>query len=151
MSSTGRPPTPSGMSSAKGTAKKKAIKEKEPKRKLLKKFYSILMKTFNEIWTLLAPKIEYEQLKGKCRILWESFSSDKQDYVYSRIEEKKKRKEFVDYNPKFAIEKNSSSPRQQTMSFNDYYTTFGTTEERDGWKMVNPTGNKVIYVKGGPG
>ena len=24
---------------------------------------------------------------------------------------------------------------------------FGTTEERDGWKQVNPTGQKVIYVK----
>ena len=109
------------------------------------------MKTFNDIWTLLAPKVEYEQLKGKCRILWESFSPDKQDYIYSRIEEKKKRKEFVDYNPKFAIEKNSSAPRQQTMSYADYYSLYGTTEERDGWKMVNPTGNKVMYVKGGPG
>ena len=93
------------------------------------------MKTFNDIWTLLAPKVEYEQLKGKCRILWESFSPDKQDYIYSRIEEKKKRKEFVDYNPKFAIEKNSSAPRQQTMSYADYYSLYGTTEERDGWKM----------------
>ena len=99
----------------------------------------------------LRKRVEYEQLKGKCRILWESFSPDKQDYIYSRIEEKKKRKEFVDYNPKFAIEKNSSAPRQQTMSYADYYSLYGTTEERDGWKMVNPTGNKVIYVKGGPG
>ena len=96
------------------------------------------MKTFNELWTLLAPKIEYEQLKGKCRDLWNSFSSDKQDYVYSRIEEKKKRKEFVDYNPKFAIEKNSAAPQPQMMSFNDYYAKYGTTEERDGWHMIKP-------------
>jgi len=81
--------------------------------------------------------------------LWESFSSDKQDYIYSRIEEKKKRKEFVDYNPKFAIEKNSAAPKPQEMSFYDYYVKYGTTEERDGWKMQNPTGNKVIYVKAG--
>ena len=107
------------------------------------------MKTFNDIWALLEPKIEYEQLKGKCRNLWESFSSDKQDYIYSRIEEKKKRKEFVDYNPKFAIEKNSAAPKPQEMSFYDYYAKYGTTEERDGWKMENPTGNKVIYVKAG--
>ena len=105
------------------------------------------MKTFNELWTLLAPKIEYEQLKGKCRDLWNSFSSDKQDYVYSRIEEKKKRKEFVDYNPLLALKRTYSAPKPQIMSFNDYYTIFGTTEERDGWKMENPTGNKVIYVK----
>ena len=105
------------------------------------------MRTFNELWALLAPKIEYEQLKGKCRNLWDSFSPDKQDYVYSRIEKKKNRKEFVDYNPLFAIEKNSAAPRQQEMSFNAYYAKFGTTEERDGWHMQNPTGNRVIYVK----
>ena len=105
------------------------------------------MKTFNELWELLDPKIEYEQLKGKCRNLWISFSSDKQDAVYSRIEKKKNRKEFVDYNPLFAIEKNSAALRQQVLSFNDYYIKFGTTEERDGWKMANPTGQKVIYVK----
>ena len=105
------------------------------------------MKTFNELWALLAPKIEYEQLKGKCRILWTSFSPEKQQYVYCRIEEKKNRKEFVDYNPLFAIEKNSAAPRKQTMSYADYYRIYGTTEEQDGWKMANPTGNKVIYVK----
>jgi len=38
-------------------------------------------------------------------------------------------------------------PRRETLSFNDYYAKFGTTEERDGWKMENPTGQKVIYVK----
>ena len=27
----------------------------------------------------------------------------------------------------------------QVMSYNDYYAKFGTTEERDGWKMANPT------------
>jgi hypothetical protein len=105
------------------------------------------MRTFNEIWTLLSPKIEYEQLKGKCRDLWNSFSSDKQDFVYSRIEEKKKRKEFVDYNPKFAIEKNSAAQKQQILSFAEYYARFNTTEEQGGWHMQNPTGNQVIFVK----
>ena len=37
--------------------------------------------------------------------------------------------------------------RQQTLSFAEYYAKFGTTELRDGWKMENPTGEKVIYVK----
>ena len=105
------------------------------------------MRTFNDIWALLEPKIEYEQLKGKCRNLWNSFSSDKQDYVYARIEKKKNRKEFVDYNPLFAIEKNSAAPQPQVLSYADYYAKYGTTEERDGWHMQNPTGQKVIYVK----
>ena len=38
-------------------------------------------------------------------------------------------------------------PRQQTLSFSDYYNRYGTTDETDGWHMANPTGNKVIYVK----
>ena len=108
------------------------------------------MKTFNEIWALLAPKIEYEQLKGKCRDLWNSFSPDKQDYVYSRIEEKKKRKEFVDYNPKFAIEKNSAAAKPQILSYDAYYAKYGTTEEQDGWQRVYEADKKrTIYVKQG--
>lgn len=108
------------------------------------------MKSFNEIWSLLAPKRDYEQLKGKCRNLWNSFSPDKQDYVYSRIEQKKNRKEFVDYNPLFAIEKNSAAPKQETLSFNDYYAKFGTTEEQNGWRRVFlPNEQKTIYVNYG--
>lgn len=107
------------------------------------------MKTFYDIWALLAPKIEYEQLKGICRNLWNSFSEDKQDLVYSIIEEKKKRKEFVDYNPKFAIEKNSAAPPKQIMSFNDYYITYGTSLEQGGWKMVKPQkpGDPPVYYE----
>ena len=55
---------------------------------------------------------------------------------------------FVDYNPYFAIMKNSQLMSQrQVLSYSDYYARFGTTEPRDGWHMENPTGNKVIYVK----
>ena len=59
-------------------------------------------------------------------------------------------RKFVDYNPYFAIMKNSQLMSQrQEMSFNDYYAKYGTTEPRDGWHMENPTGNQVIYVKAG--
>ena len=105
------------------------------------------MYSFDDLLALLKPKPEYDQLRGKCRNLWNSFSPEKQQFIYLRIEKKKNRKEFVDYNPLFAIEKNSAAPQQQTLSFADYYARFGTTEERDGWHMANPTGNKVIYVK----
>jgi hypothetical protein len=47
------------------------------------------------------------------------------------------------------IQQARSKPRTETLSYNDYYTRYGTTEERDGWKMENPTGNKVIYVRHG--
>ena len=105
------------------------------------------MKTFEELLTLLQPKEDYDQLRGKCRILWNSFSPDLQEEIYCRIEQKKNRKEFVDYNPLWAIEKNSAPPKREVLSYDEYYRLYHTTEEQDGWKMANPTGNKVIYIK----
>ena len=105
------------------------------------------MYTFDDLLALLQPKPEYDQLRGKCRVLWNTFSPSQQQQIFCRIEEKKKRKEFVDYNPLFAIKKNFEAPRQQTLSYAEYYAKYGTTEEVDGWKMANPTGQKVIYVK----
>ena len=105
------------------------------------------MKTFEEIISLLNPDERYNPVLKQCQQLWESFSSEKQDFVYRMILEKKERKEFVDYNPLFALKRTYRAPRHLEMSYQQYYAKFGTTEERDGWKMVNPTGNKVIYVK----
>ena len=108
------------------------------------------MYTFEELWALLQPKRDYDQLRGKCRNLWESFSEEKRKLIYLRIEQKKNRKEFLDYNPLFAIEKNSTLPRREEMSFKAYYAQFGTTEEQGGWKMVKPKKDgdpPVHYVK----
>ena len=107
------------------------------------------MYSFYEIWTLLEPKTEYANLINKCKELWESFSPEKQQEIFLKIEKKKLEKKFVDYNPLLAIRNNSieRSKPQQTLSYADYYARYGTTEPRDGWQMANPTGNKVIYVK----
>ena len=37
--------------------------------------------------------------------------------------------------------------RAQKMSYADYYAKYGTTEERDGWKMVKPqkAGDPPVY------
>ena len=107
------------------------------------------MITFFEIWTLLEPKVEYANLFSHCQRLWDSWSPDKQEKVFLKIERKKTEKKFVDYNPLLALRHNAIEPskRQEILSFNEYYSRYGTTEERDGWHMANPTGNKVIYVK----
>jgi len=108
------------------------------------------MKTIDDIWALLAPEGEYKRRRGVCERLWHGYEPGRQEAIYARIEGKLARGEFVNENPYFAIEDNAKEPkRRKVMSFNDYYKQFGTTEERDGWKMVNPTGNKVIYVKVG--
>ncbi len=105
------------------------------------------MKTFEEIMSLLNPDEKYNPVLRQCQQLWDSFSSEKQDFVYRVIKEKKERRDFVDYNPLFALKRTYRAQQPQIMSFNDYYTRFGTTEEQGGWHMQNPTGNKVIYVK----
>ena len=107
------------------------------------------MITFFDVWAFLEPKTEYANLFGHCKQLWDSWSTEKQEQVLLKIEKKKAEHKFVDYNPLLALRNNAAEQpkRRLTMSFNDYYAKYGTTEERDGWKMVNPTGNKVIYVK----
>ena len=51
----------------------------------------------------------------------------------------------------FAIEDVVLQQRRQrpprVLSYAAYYARYHTTEERDGWKMANPTGQQVIYVK----
>ena len=105
------------------------------------------MKTFEEIMSLLNPDEKYNPVLRQCQQLWDSFSSEKQDFVYRVIKEKKERRDFVDYNPLFALKRTYRAQQPQVMSFNDYYAKFGTTEEVKGWHMENPTGNQVIYVK----
>ena len=106
------------------------------------------MYSFEDLLALLQPKSDYDQLRGKCRQLWNSFSPEKRECIYRRIEEKKNRKEFVDYNPLFAIEKNSAPPRRQILSFDDYYKRYNTTDEVDGWvRTFLPDQHKTIYIK----
>jgi hypothetical protein len=54
----------------------------------------------------------------------------------------------VHYNPVKAVKDNAPPPRIQTLSFNDYFQRFGTTEEQGGWKRrFLPEQHKTIYVK----
>lgn len=107
--------------------------------------------TFEEIWKLLNPQGEFKRRRGACERLWQGYEAGKQEAIYKKIAGKLQRGEFVHQNPYFAIEDNSVdiTPRKEILSFNDYYVRYGTTEPQDGWKMANPTGNKVIYVRDG--
>ena len=93
------------------------------------------MDSFGWIWQLLAPQGEFCRRMGACRRLWDSFDLEKQRAIYRTIRDKLAAGEFVSENPYYAIYDNAYPPK------------YGTTEERDGWKMANPTGQKVIYVK----
>ena len=107
------------------------------------------MISFEDFWKLHAPKPEYQPMRDYCRKIWDSLPPDKQDTIYRNIEYKKQNQLFVDYNPYYAIQKNGNPMRRkkQVLSMSAYYAQYGTTAETDGWRMENPTGNKVIYVK----
>ena len=106
------------------------------------------MTSFDYLWALLEPKKEYEPVRNRCLQLWETFTLEKQRRIYRTIRDRKKEHLFVDYNPLFAIKRFSVEPQKQTLSFNDYYAKFGTTEEQNGWRCVFlPDQQKTIYIK----
>jgi hypothetical protein len=111
------------------------------------------MDSFGWIWQLLAPQGEFCRRMGACRRLWDSFDLEKQRAIYRTIRDKLAAGEFVSENPYYAIYDNAYPPRkkqQRVMSYADYYAKYGTTEERDGWKMVKPekAGDPPVhYVK----
>ena len=98
------------------------------------------MITFFEVWSFLEPKAEYANLFGHCKQLWESWSDEKKEEVLQKIEKKKAEHKFVDYNPLLALRNNATErpKRKQTLSFQQYYAKYNTTQETDGWKMVKP-------------
>ena len=112
------------------------------------------MKTIDDIWALLAPEGEYKRRRGVCERLWQGYEAGRQEAIYARIEGKMARGEFVNKNPYFAIEDTAielsqMKPVKQTMSFDAYYAWKGTTEEKDGWKMVKPKkpGDPPVYYE----
>ena len=108
-----------------------------------------IMKTIEDIWALLNPQGEYKRRRGACERLWHGYDVARQEAIYTQIKRKLEHGEFVHENPYFAIEDNARylCRSQQTLTFKEYYARFGTTAEQDGWRMTNPTGQQVIYIK----
>ena len=105
--------------------------------------------TFNWLWLILQPKAEYNNRERACRREWEKLTLDKQREVYRRIRDKRRAGEFVNENPLFALMDNLNppAPRQEVMTYGEYYATYRTTEPTDGWQMRKDAAGKVIYVK----
>jgi len=106
------------------------------------------MEKFEEFWKMLEEHGVIAYMKGEAANAWDALTTEQQQHLMEKIRSKIDAGKYVDYNPLRAIKDNLPRlPKQQTMSYADYYAKYGTTLERDGWKMVNPTGNKVIYVR----
>ena len=113
-----------------------------------------------EFWQLLQPSATFDT-RGRfesCLARWNSWDEAKRVRIAQQIAAKQQNGEFVHPNPCFAmddaaqedeIRQAKSRPRRQVLSFNDYYAKYGTTKEKDGWKMVKPQkpGDPPVYYE----
>lgn len=109
------------------------------------------MSTFNELWQLLRDHGSSNKREQECAALWASYPPEVRQRIYDAIRLKLEQKKFVHYDPLRAMRENAEAVSRQTLSYAAYYKRYGTTEPRDGWRMANPTGDKVIYVRCGGG
>jgi hypothetical protein len=105
------------------------------------------MCTFNNLWALLRQHGSSAMRENECEQLWDSYSPELQQRLFDTIRLKLAKGKFVHYDPIRAMNDNARMPRQKTLSYAEYYARYHTTEPRDGWQMMNPTGQRVIYVK----
>lgn len=110
------------------------------------------MHSFYGLWALLKPEGEYKRRKGACERLWEGYDEATRHYVYETLWAAKESGEWINPNPYFAIEDvvikaREKNRQKRVLSYAEYYKRYGTTTPQDGWQMVNPTGQKVIYVR----
>ena len=85
----------------------------------------LIVEEFNRFWALFAVNERLYPHRRACTLnLWMKMPQEKRSAIIEELER---------YGP--------------TLSFNEYYKLYGTTAERDGWKMTNPTGNQIMYVK----
>lgn len=107
------------------------------------------MAVFEDFWSLVKDRGRVAHFyRMECEALWNNFTPEQQQAICTNIERKISCGAFVHYVPSKAMQDNAPKKAEpQTMSFDQYYRTFKTTEPLNGWHMTNPTGNKVIYVK----
>lgn len=98
---------------------------------------------FEIYWTLIGGEVNFADRKAAAARAWSLCSAEKQLAIITWLRAHGK---YTNRNPYFFI-LDFQAKHRQILSYSDYYAKYGTTEERDGWKMENPTGQKVVYVK----
>ena len=97
---------------------------------------------FEQYWTLIGGETNFANRKDAARDAWNTHPQ-KQSAIIQWLQIHGR---YPGRNPYFFI-LDFQVKKQQILSFAEYYARYGTTEEMDGWKQANPTGQKVIYVK----
>ena len=100
---------------------------------------------FNTFWTLFRPDEQFVNRRDATEQAWQ----DNPDKHESIIKWLKRHGRYKGRNPYFFIlDWQDKQQRVQTLSFNDYYAKYGTTEECDGWKrQFIPEKQTTIYIK----
>ena len=100
---------------------------------------------FEQYWQLIGGDVNFSDRKKAAEKVWSLCPAEKRNAI---IEWLRRHGSYPGRNPYFFI-LDFQVKRRQVLTLRQYYDRYGTTEERDGWKMENPTGQQVIYVKGG--
>ena len=101
-------------------------------------------KDFDDFWRAYQPdEIRYPNRKLATYDLWRKKSKAEQSAMLKYVQ-KNGSPEWK--NPFFFVL--DFIPRREVLSFDEYYSRYGTTEEKDGWtKKFLPEEHKTIYVK----
>ncbi len=100
---------------------------------------------FNIYWTLIGGNMHFADRREAAKRVWDAHP----EKHFAIITWLRAHGKYPDRNPYFFI-LDFQNKRTRTMTFEQYYAKFGTTEERDGWKMVKPkkAGDPPVhYVK----
>ena len=106
--------------------------------------------SFNELWQLLYDHGSSNYYKHDCFLLWESLTPERQQQLYTNIAGRLQKGLFVNFNPLEAVHDNLPRRRalyRQTLTYNEYYSTFRTTNPVNGWRMEKDANGKVFYSK----
>ena len=100
---------------------------------------------FNTYWTLFSPDAEFDNRRDAAQQEWDRHPEKHESIIcWLRLHGAYKGR-----NPYFFIQDwKVKQPRQQTLSYADYYAHFGTTEEQGGWiRRFLPDKQTTIFIK----
>ena len=100
---------------------------------------------FNIFWTLFNPDATYTNRREAAEQEW-ARHPEKHESIINWL---KQHGTYRGRNPYFFIlDWQNKQVMQQTLTFQEYYAKYGTTEPQDGWQRVClPEQQKTIYVK----
>ena len=104
---------------------------------------------FDIFWDSFQVPAEYTNRHHACYDLWCRQADSKKKAILADLQSHQAAgTQTKQRNPYFYLQ-DFATPKQQTLSFKEYYARYGTTEETDGWRRVFlPERQTTIYVKG---